>query len=426
MSLFGKQTGVIEKIALPEISAGVGRREQLNWERELIGLYVSDHPLSPVLDILNQTVTHFSAQLTETSPKERVRVAGLITYIRPHQTKKGKAMAFVTLEDVQGKIELVIFPNTWERYHEILEFDKIILVEGRVDLEGAEPKVLVDSIQTDLRAAASVDTFPPPGTPKMAASSERQQQPLQAANDEPSGQKDSLASSPPTKSRQEPTNNSQSYIHKEAEPLQVSEETSLHNEWDEDWDRDIPPPPDIYPPDQDLREAVIAAVQESEAAKQIADIEPIPDTDTEFDSAASEFDQQPLEKNPSESPIESAATIPSIPILEESEKSTAAISSPTYIVAPLDHKDGDIVNMLTITLRPTGDSVRDNVRIRQIYGTLIGYPGTDRFAFQVFERGKGYLIEFPNFTTGVCPELLARLKLFVSPEHCRVEPIRFQ
>jgi DNA polymerase-3 subunit alpha len=399
MSLFDKQTGVIEKITLPGTSAEVGRREQLNWERELIGLYVSDHPLTPVLDLLNQSVTHFSGQLSEAEPKERVRVAGLITYIRPHQTKKGDAMAFVTLEDVQGKIELVVFPKIWERYFEIMEFDKIVLAEGRVDLDGAEPKVLVDTIKTDLRAVTSADVGPSEGF-------------------------NGLGSSTPPKLSQEATNNSLSYTQTGAAPQQVAEEPVLSNEWDDDWDRDIPPPPENYPPNQDLREVVITAVKEPEASKELANLTPVQETEPE--QAVSQEDQQPVEKSTPEPPAENAATIPAIPSSEESDQVNVAIPSSTYIVAPLDHAGGDTVNILTITLRPTGDSVRDNVRIRQIYGTLIAYPGDDRFAFQVFERGKGYLIEFPNFTTGVCPELLARLKLFISPEHCQVEPIRFQ
>src|SRR5512147_2916453 len=116
MSLFGAHTGVTEEIILPKTTAEVNRREILNWERELIGLYVSDHPLSPVMDVLTQAVTHFSGQLSEVESNEHVRVAGLVTRIRPHQTKTGKAMGFVTLEDVQGNIELVVFPRTWEQY----------------------------------------------------------------------------------------------------------------------------------------------------------------------------------------------------------------------------------------------------------------------------------------------------------------------
>jgi DNA polymerase III subunit alpha len=82
--------------------------------------------------------------------------------------------------------------------------------------------------------------------------------------------------------------------------------------------------------------------------------------------------------------------------------------------------------MITIQLRPSEDKVRDNIRIRQIYGTLITYPGKDRFAFHVFERGRGYLVEFPNFTTGLCPELISRLKAFLPADQVRIEPITFQ
>ena len=82
--------------------------------------------------------------------------------------------------------------------------------------------------------------------------------------------------------------------------------------------------------------------------------------------------------------------------------------------------------MITIVLRPTQDKIRDNLRIRQVYGTLIAYPGKDRFAFHVFERSRGYLIEFPNFTTGLCAELINRLKAFLPADQVRVEPITFQ
>ncbi len=140
-----------EEITLPKVTEEVNRREILNWERELIGLYVSDHPLSPVINELTQAVTHFSGQLAEASQNEKVRVAGMVTRIRPHQTKTGKSMAFVTIEDLQGVIELVVFPRTWDQYSSIIDFDKIILVDGRVDAAGAEPKVLVDTVTTEFK-----------------------------------------------------------------------------------------------------------------------------------------------------------------------------------------------------------------------------------------------------------------------------------
>jgi DNA polymerase-3 subunit alpha len=82
--------------------------------------------------------------------------------------------------------------------------------------------------------------------------------------------------------------------------------------------------------------------------------------------------------------------------------------------------------MITIVLRSTGDKTRDVLRMRRIYGIASTYPGEDRLAFQVFERGRGYLVEFPNFTTGWCPELVSRLTFLVGSENLRVEPITFQ
>ena len=99
---------------------------------------------------------------------------------------------------------------------------------------------------------------------------------------------------------------------------------------------------------------------------------------------------------------------------------------PPFIISPLPTADSDEVHMITILLRSSNDKIRDNLRIRQIYGTLIAYPGKDRFAFHVFERGHGYQIEFPNFTTQLCPDLLTRLKAFIPADQLRVEKITFQ
>ena len=82
--------------------------------------------------------------------------------------------------------------------------------------------------------------------------------------------------------------------------------------------------------------------------------------------------------------------------------------------------------MVTVILRPTGDAQRDIRRISRLHGTFISYPGRDRFSFQIFEEGRGHLIEFPNDTTHLCPELLITLKDAVGEENVRVEPILYQ
>jgi hypothetical protein len=68
--------------------------------------------------------------------------------------------------------------------------------------------------------------------------------------------------------------------------------------------------------------------------------------------------------------------------------------------------------------------VRDNLRLRQCYGLLISYAGHDRFALQIFEHNRGYRIEFPNYTTTYCPELLAGLSRIIGAENILVEPLR--
>ena len=81
--------------------------------------------------------------------------------------------------------------------------------------------------------------------------------------------------------------------------------------------------------------------------------------------------------------------------------------------------------MVRVVLRSSGDRARDILRIRRIYGMLISYPGTDRFAFYVIENGRGYLMEIPNDTTGLSEELSARLSNIVGVENVQVEPITY-
>ena len=150
MSLFGEATGVTEEIILPDVS-NVDKREMLNWERELIGLYISDHPLTPYQATFRQIVSYFSGQLNEAQHEEKVRVAGLVTSVRPYITKKGKPMGFVTLEDIQGNIDLVLFPRTWEQTREILTVGQIVIVEGKVDANNTPSKILVDTVRTEIK-----------------------------------------------------------------------------------------------------------------------------------------------------------------------------------------------------------------------------------------------------------------------------------
>ncbi|NUM47601.1 MAG: DNA polymerase III subunit alpha, partial [Anaerolineales bacterium] len=167
MSLFGATTGLATTITLPK-TAAADRKEILSWEKELIGLYVSDHPLTPYLEILNRTVTHYSADLQEANHQDKVRVAGLVSHMRPYTTKSGKSMGFVSLQDLQGNIELILFAKTWEKFRDIIEPEKVLLIEGTVDAQSGEPKILVDNVRTEFTYLDALDT-PSPQPPRVAS-----------------------------------------------------------------------------------------------------------------------------------------------------------------------------------------------------------------------------------------------------------------
>jgi DNA polymerase-3 subunit alpha len=138
------------------------RKEILSWERELMGLYLSEHPLQRILNTLQDTVT-FSGEIDETAEGRRVVLAGVVTWVRQITTKKGDPMSFVGLEDLQGTVELVVFPRLYAKVRHLLQVDKLLLVQGRVDASGRDAKILCDEVKDHLSVARSAgDHVPSP------------------------------------------------------------------------------------------------------------------------------------------------------------------------------------------------------------------------------------------------------------------------
>lgn len=183
MSLFGSATGVnldpgSKGYLVDDYPAMMTSRDFLQWERELIGVYVSEHPLSALMETLQRTTTVYTNQLTEADHDHQVSMAGIVTYVRPHVSKNGKAMAFAGIEDLYGQIEVVIWPSTWDETREIWQPDRILLVRGKIDAQRGEPKLLCDSATTNFdvleRAQASSET---PIQPEYWSDSEYEEAP---------------------------------------------------------------------------------------------------------------------------------------------------------------------------------------------------------------------------------------------------------
>ena len=133
-------------IVLPQVEA-VSNRVRLGWEKELVGFYLSEHPLTQVGAALRGQVTCYCGEVTEEMNGQTITVAGLVSWIRPHVTKRGDLMAFVHLEDIQGSIEVVVFPRTYAETRDLWQEDKIVIVRGRVDAERREPNLICDSVR---------------------------------------------------------------------------------------------------------------------------------------------------------------------------------------------------------------------------------------------------------------------------------------
>ncbi len=160
-------------------------RELLAWEKELLGLYLSHHPLDEYAAYLSDTCAPISG-LTPDEDGKLVRIGGIITTVRKIITKKGATMAFVGIEDKTGLTELIVFPKAYEKSPEVYEPDNVIMATGKVsarDREGrltAEPKIMVDSAKiVNYDAATSHVPINAPTQP--AAKPEPPQAPAQAA-----------------------------------------------------------------------------------------------------------------------------------------------------------------------------------------------------------------------------------------------------
>jgi len=120
--------------------------EKLKWEKELLGLYVSGHPLKKYAKIMEKKSLPIS-QIGQDLTGRLVRVGGVISTIKKIITKKGQPMLFVNLEDQTDKIELVVFPSVIENYPTLFQENKVVFVSGKVDLRDNVPKIICNQIE---------------------------------------------------------------------------------------------------------------------------------------------------------------------------------------------------------------------------------------------------------------------------------------
>ena len=143
-SLFGATPVDDSDIRLTETTAATDD-EKLLWEKELLGLYVSSHPLNNYKNVLSQIMK--VGALTDEMIDSNVSVGGIISKLKKSLTKKQEPMVFLNLEDQSGSIEALIFPKTLQRFGNLIELEQIVQITGRLSEKDGEFKLIAEEVR---------------------------------------------------------------------------------------------------------------------------------------------------------------------------------------------------------------------------------------------------------------------------------------
>jgi len=143
-SLFGGADGAPEA-PLALAFALENQDQELAWEKELLGLYLSSHPLAQYEHLLAQSPNPVASISPEST--EKITCFGYLASVKTITTKKGDAMAFAALEDVTGTIELIVFPKTYAKYKNVLQVDSLLAISGKSENRQGKLQIICDTVE---------------------------------------------------------------------------------------------------------------------------------------------------------------------------------------------------------------------------------------------------------------------------------------
>ncbi len=412
MSLFGEETGVSfgaqESIlaSLHDVDA-ISKREMLNWERDLVGLYVTDHPLKSVMAQLQKVITHTSAELTEVGEAANglaVTIAGLVTNLRTFFTKRGDPMAVLTIEDITGMISAVMFPRTWAQYQDLADEDAVLVVRGKADTSRGDMQVIVDSVTQNFDVISAVEH--PPSLDDLRLSWIADEGP--AAPDEEADGEDSGPFDEET--------GEMVAAHEDEQPTPVTEPVipASAGASAPGTPPIVPPSPahSAPPPPEPVTDREVPGWLEAEwasgwspepydgspeAASQGAEVHP-PDEE-KAPQRGSAFDEMGRVRPPA--PVQPPVTPADADALPPIPTRRRPPAEPPRETAPAPSR------LLTLTIARTGDSTADRRKLRRLHGFVTQYPGQDRFRFILLGEGRRACLEFPNDPISINDDILS-------------------
>jgi len=141
----GALASVVEE-SMPEVETW-SEQQRLAFEKECLGFYISGHPLEKYRKELERYVTVDLGRLEEMSEGQEVKVAGMKQSMREISTKRGDRMAFLTLEDLHGSAEMIVFADAFTKAGHILSSEGPFVVQGIVDSNGDKPKIKASEVE---------------------------------------------------------------------------------------------------------------------------------------------------------------------------------------------------------------------------------------------------------------------------------------
>lgn len=370
LSLFGEATGVRFDVAddlltnLPDVPEA-DPREMLKWEKELVGLYVTSHPLDRVLDYIQSPYTSVSQSREirdngEELHEKPVRLVGLVEGIRQLTTRRGEPMAVVTIEDLQGQIDAVMFPRTWREHKEIIQPGAVIRISGKVDNSRGEAQIIVDGVSQDFSVVME-ESGPP------------------ALN--------GLQSLPSF------LNNGDEALFEEGpRRFEDAEQPDL---MDEAPGFAAPPTAAIPPEPPYVAPATAGAAPDAPAL--------VP--------RLVEQSASPRPATPPPQPPARVAPPPYRPV-----NGANGEGRPAWVVDDADQPPAEPVEpapqpgLVIVRFQRSGDTERDRRRLMRVHGLLVEFPGVDRFRIVLCGQGNEVALDFPNHTTGYTEMLAAELR----------------
>lgn len=381
---------------LPD-AAKINPKEILEWEKELVGVYVSSHPLQQMTVDLMNVITHSTVDITEELQGKGVVIAGMVADVRTFNTKKGDTMAFVRLEDLQGSVDVTVFPQLYREKRALWVLDKIVIVTGKVEVRNGRVSVVADVVQDyvegmkvheDTGSVAyrfrSGGASAGPGRPLM-------REPAPRANGAPAAIARPAA-------RSAPPDLPVGYGGDEDEDSYFGDENPFAGD-EPDWMTDAPPPwaagnpttagPDPAPPAQPAQGL---AAQPSVQPRPVAASAPT--------ASKAVSPEQPSAAQRQAVSLATTAPPPNPPRLQNPGATSAAPSVPQAATP----------RTVKLNFRRSHSLDADRKRLADLVALLDRYPGEDRFEIVVEASGAAsYVLDFPNNRTRFCRELQAEL-----------------